>query len=87
VLNQKKRILIKYQCRPTLALLALFNFLTYLPLFFSEELYTEINITVLVVEIALIWLLFTALRQELRKLDRSSGCAIEVASAPPALPK
>jgi RsiW-degrading membrane proteinase PrsW (M82 family) len=61
---------------------AFFNFLSYIPLFFGQEIYTQLNIVVLLAEIALVWLLFTFLRRKIIKFDRTAGCALEVPAPP-----
>lgn len=68
---------------------SLFNFLSFIPSFMSEQIYIETTVAVLFVEIAMVWIVFTVLRQKIKTLDRTSGCALDettymAANAPPA---
>jgi RsiW-degrading membrane proteinase PrsW (M82 family) len=62
---------------------AFFNFLSFVPSLISEQLSAPITFVVFLVEVTLVWFIFTTLRRKITKLDRTSGCAIEGASSPP----
>ncbi len=55
---------------------AFFNFLSYIPSLLGGPYNTEITVGILFVEMAMVWLVFAALRRKIKTLDRTSGCSV-----------